>query len=44
MLRSRGLNAFSRLVTLHGRIVVVVVVAALGGYLLEHGVLKLAHL
>ena len=41
---TRGLNVFSRLVTLHGRTVVVVVVAALGGYLLGHGVLRLAHL
>jgi len=41
---TRGLNALGRLITVHGRTVVVVVVAALGGYLLGHGVLKLAHL
>ena len=41
---TRWLNALGRLITVHGRTVVVVVVAALGGYLLGHGVLKLAHL
>jgi len=41
---TRWLNALGRLITVHGRTVVVVVVAALGVYLLGHGVLKLAHL
>ena len=41
---TRWLNALGRLITVHGRTVVVVVVAALGSYLLGHGVLKLAHL
>ena len=41
---TRGLDALGRLITVHGRTVVVVVVAALGGYLLGHGLLRLAHL
>ena len=38
---SRGLNTLGRLITVHGRTVVVVVVGALGLFLIGHGVVRL---
>ncbi|MET0908400.1 MAG: GAP family protein [Ilumatobacteraceae bacterium] len=39
---TRGLDALGRLITRHGRTVVVVVVGALGVYLIVHGLIRLA--
>jgi hypothetical protein len=41
---SRGLQALNRMITLHGRTLVVAVVAALGGLLIVRGILALADL